>query len=807
MSSLGKDIRMKKLTLANRLSLIIMAVLVLTSAMIMSVIYAITRESMISEVESRYEGIILHANEKIRGVLSDVYVAAINNLDGIERDIDSPEKLQKHLERMVRLNNYMSSCRLIFEPDVFPTKGHNLEIYAWRDSAGVVRSKQMNERHPDFLVHSWYKDAFENKEGDWTPPYFDRAASHQLTTTYMTHIHNSQGRRVGMLGADVSLEWLRERHQRVDRENHERFEKGYEQQSYSFIIDKNGTYLIHPDESRVLKQTFLEVAKESPDKTDDIMAKKMMKGESGTVRLTDGNIDSWVFYSFVKYTEWTVVIVVPDDIIYHNGNVLASIILAVLALGLLVIYILCHHFIKTYMRPLKRFVTAANQVAQGHFDIQLPKVRSREIDALRSAFQGMQISLTRYIDQLRDTTASKAAMEQELKIASDIQMQMLPKAYPPFPERTDIDIFGEVVTAKEVGGDLFDFFIRDDKLFFSIGDVAGKGVPASLVMAVTRSMFRSASMIHTSPKLIVESINRSVCQSNDSFMFVTLFMGVLDLSTGRMLYSNAGHEPPVLVGTHTRFLPIDNNIPVGLRPQWEYTEQEVKILPGTTVFLYTDGFTEAETVEHKEYGRDRMFKEAIQLAAQRLDSRTFVKNIRQTERTFVGGIPQKDDISLLAIKYMGNLEHVHYHRSILLSNDVQEVPILAIFVGGICEDMQFDELTTAGVNLAIEEAVVNVMRYAYPEGCRGDILLEVTADDERLSFVLRDSGIAFDPTRAPEIDVASHVGKYSVGGLGIHLIRHYMDEISYERVNSQNVFKMTKIINKVKNTIHHGSYN
>ena len=252
------------------------------------------------------------------------------------------------------------------------------------------------------------------------------------------------------------------------------------------------------------------------------------------------------------------------------------------------------------------------------------------MDALRTAFKDMQSSLTKYVSELQETTARKVAMEQELKIASEIQMRMLPKSYPPFPERTDIDIYGEVVTAKEVGGDLFDFFIRDEKLFFSIGDVAGKGVPASLVMAVARSMFRSASMLNTSPKLIVESMNRSVCQSNDSYMFVTLLMGVLDMSTGRLSYTNAGHEPPVLVGSNTRFLPVESNIPLGLRPEWEYTEQEVTIIPGTTLFLYTDGFTEAETVDKKRYGRDRMFKEAIRLAAKRLDSRTFVKDIRQT---------------------------------------------------------------------------------------------------------------------------------------------------------------------------------
>ena len=791
---------MEKRTLANRLSLRIMLVLIVMSAAIMALVYAVTRESMAREAESRYEGIILHSNEKIRGVLSDVYVAAINNISDIESSLDDPDKLQAQLERMVRLNMYMSSCRLIFEPDFYPSRGHNYEIYAWRDSSGVVRGRQMNENHPDYLVHSWYKAAFENDKGDWTPPYFDRAASQHLTTTYMTHIHDAQGRRIGMLGADMSLEWLRLRHKRVDRENHERFEKGFSKQSYSFIIDSEGKYLIHPDERRVLRSTFQELAAKTPDPMDDVVAKKMRNQESGMAQIYHNGVKSWMFYSFVKYAEWTVVIIVPDDIIHHNGNLLASYLLAVFFAGLLLIWFLCHHFLVINMRPLTRFVTAANQVAQGNFDVQLPEVKSREVDALRSAFKDMQVSLTRYIGELRETTAQKVAFEQELKIASDIQMEMLPKQYPPFPERTDIDIYGEVVTAKEVGGDLFDFFIRDEKLFFSIGDVAGKGVPASLVMAVARSMFRSASMIYTSPKLIVESINRSACQSNDSFMFVTIFMGVLDLTTGHLLYTNAGHEPPVLVGSNTRFLPVNNNIPVGLRSGWEYTEQEVVLMPGTTLFLYTDGFTEAETTDLKQYGRDRMFKEAIRLAAKRLDSRTFVKDIRQTERTFVNYIPQKDDISLLAIKYRGNIDPKIYYRSILLNNNIQEVPVLTVFIDGICNDMHFDTLTASRVHLAIEEAVVNVMNYAYPEGTHGDIHLEVKADDEAIVFTLRDSGVAFDSTAVPEVDVESHVEHRTVGGLGIHLIRTYMDDLIYRRVDGQNELTMIKKLNKQNKT-------
>ena len=792
---------MKKHSFANILSFRVMLVLIVMMTIIMITVHDVTKDTMALEAGSRYESIILNSNERIRGVLSDVYVGAINNINDIERDIDNPDKLQAHLERMVKLNMYMSSCRLIFEPDFFPQKGHHLEIYAWRDSTGTIRGKQMNEHHPDYLTHPWYKAAFEQPEGDWTPPYFDRAASQQLTTTYLTHIHDHQGRKVGMLGADVSLEWLRLRHQRIDAENHERFEKDFKDQSYSFIIDSDGTYLIHPDRERVLKKKFQDVAALTPDTADDEMARDMMAGKSGSRRILKDGIDSWVFYSFVKYADWTVVVVVPEAIIHHNGNTLVLLLLGILTIGLLIIYVLSHKLIHQIMKQLKRFVTAAGEMAQGNFNAELPEMRSKEMDALRTAFMDMENSLGKYVEELKTTTASNVALEQELKIASDIQQQMLPKVYPPFPERTDIDIFGEVVTAKKVGGDLFDFFIRDDKLYFSIGDVAGKGVPAALVMAVTRSMFRSASLSNTSPKLIVESINRSVCQSNDSFMFVTLFMGVLDLKTGHLLYTNAGHEPPVLVGgAHTRFLNVRNNIPLGLRSDWEYTEQKSLIDKGTTLFLYTDGYTEAETTEHEQFGRERMCSEALRLSAEHLDSREFVRQIRQAERTFVHGIPPSDAISLLAIKYLGSNSLHQYHRGISLLNDVKEIPALAIFVGSICEDMRFNQLTTDGVNLAVEEAVVNVMNYAYPEGTRATILLEVFADEETLRFELRDDGQPFDPTASEEVDVESNVKNKIIGGMGIHLIRHYMDHISYERKDGQNVLTMTKNIknNQIK---------
>ena len=722
---------MKK-TLAYKLSIIIMAVLLLMWASIMTIVFVITRNSTTREVESRYEGIMLHTNEKIRGVLSDVYVAAVNNVGSIEKTLDDPDQLQAHLEQMIKLNNYMSSCRLIFEPEFYPERGHYFEIYAWRDANGVIRGKQMNEEHPDFLTHPWYKEAFEQEEGDWTPPYFDQAASHQLTTTYMTHIHDRNGRKVGMLGADVSLEWLRLRHSRIDAQNHRRFEKGFKEQSYSFIIDNDGTYLIHPDESRLLKKKF---------------DRSMMTQDNGSYEMKNDGVESVLFYSFVKYAEWTVVIVVPKAIIYHQGNVLGSIILSVMFFGLAVIFFLSR-------------------------------------------------ALYRNIDKLKKTTAQKAAMEQELKIASHIQQSMLPKKYPPYPGRTDIDLFGEIVTAKEVGGDLYDYLLRDDKLFFCIGDVSGKGVPAALMMAETISLFRCEAMLNTAPRLIVSRMNKTLCETNEEMMFVTLFMGVLDLKTGSMSFTNAGHEPPLLVSTLARFMYVDNNIPLGLRPEWEYSQQKALLDRNEILFLYTDGYTEAETATHEQFGRERICDKANRLANLNLDARQFAHQHYETAQYFVGDTPQADDLSLLAIKYLSQPDNSTYCRRLTLSNKVEEVKVLSELMKSIGNDLQLDEITASHTTLAVEEAVVNVMKYAYPEDEPGTILLKVEADAETITFTLQDNGHPFDVTQVQEADVVEKAQQRKEGGLGIHLMRHYMDTIDYERKDGENILTLIKKIKK-----------
>ena len=402
----------------------------------------------------------------------------------------------------------------------------------------------------------------------------------------------------------------------------------------------------------------------------------------------------------------------------------------------------------------------------------------------------LMIRSTRNMKELGEITAVKERMENELKIAKGIQMSMIPKIYPAYPERGDIDIYASIVPAKEVGGDLFDFFIMDEKLYFCIGDVSGKGVPASLVMAVTRSLFRTVAAHEKSPGRIVTAMNESMSDMNESTMFVTFFCGVLDMKTGHLRYCNAGHNAPVLLNTEKAPLPVVSNVPLGIVAGTAFQEQETDLKYDDTLFLYTDGVTEAENAKHELFGEERMINALSELKG----SKAHLEEMQKALDAFVGDTPQSDDITMLFVHYLNEETPDTSERHLLIHNDIQQIPQLADFVETIAEEKHLDHSLTLSLNLALEEAVTNVIMYAYPEGTDGLVDIEAIIREHSLSFVISDSGQPFDPTAQPDADVSQSIENRQVGGLGIYLVRSIMDNVSYERNGGKNILSMTKNI-------------
>ena len=589
--------------------------------------------------------------EEVRRIASDLYMASINTAAFIEDDLSNPDRMHDIINRMVKLNPYMRSCGIYFIEGYYPQKGRLFAPYATRrDSNTIIEFQDACDQGNDYVKDEWFKNAIASEKGYWTKPFFDNDNAKSPLVSYLLPIRDKNHHAVAVLGVDLSLSWLNEKIQPMDTYNRETpKEWDAEYQVYYYMTDTAGTILIHPDAKRIVNKTIQPYITKGPDKHRGHLTINDRREDKMVIDGEEVQVCSQV----IKYTDWVISFVVPTFYIRLFGYIAAGIAIAGILIGMLVVYFFGRRSIKREVKPLTLLAASADEVAKGNFQTPLPAINSHdEIHRLRDSFGNMQRSLVRYTEELRATTTQKASIESELKIAHDIQVSMLPKTFPPYPERNDIDIYGSLKAAKGVGGDLFDFYIRDEKLFFCIGDVSGKGVPASLFMAVTRSLFRNISAHVAIPSEIVRTLNNAMAEGNDTNMFVTVFVGVLDLTNGLLRYCNAGHEAPLLVGRDVGALSCDPNLPIGVLQGYEYTQQEVSIDSGTTIFLYTDGLNEAENYEHAQFGDLRIWNLAkLLLNEQRHQPKRMIDAMDNAVHTFVGDAEQSDDLTMLAIQY------------------------------------------------------------------------------------------------------------------------------------------------------------
>ena len=398
---------------------------------------------------------------------------------------------------------------------------------------------------------------------------------------------------------------------------------------------------------------------------------------------------------------------------------------------------------------------------------------------------------SRNLRRLRKVNAEKERIGGELRVASEIQQSMLPHS---LMQHDDVDLFGKLVPAREVGGDLYDYYIRDEKLFFCIGDVSGKGAPSAMVMGVIHSLFRAFSTHENNPARIMQSINEASCRGNDSNIFVTLFVGVLDLPTGRLRYCDAGHDAPIIIENgELRMEECNPHLPVAVFDDVKYNVQETLLKPDSTIFLYTDGLTEAMNIKHKQFGIKRV-KEVL-AANHQLLPQQLLEAINHQVREFVGDAEQSDDLTMLAIHYTPKHFESTLAETLLIKNDIHEVSKFSTFIKSVMEKLSIEKTLARQLRLAIEEAVVNVIDYAYPAGQEGNIEVQIMSDGHTLKTVLIDSGVAFDPTAKEKADTSLSAEDRQIGGLGILLVRELMDSINYERIDGQNILTLIKKVN------------
>ena len=325
--------------------------------------------------------------------------------------------------------------------------------------------------------------------------------------------------------------------------------------------------------------------------------------------------------------------------------VLALSLLLVGIVGLVIVYFVCRRTIRRMTRPITELSVSALNMAKGNFKAKLPEITSKdEMLRLRDSFVYLQNSISDYIGQLKTTRSDNERMESELNVARTIQMGMLSTNFPP-------QLHAMLKPAKEVGGDLYDFIRKGDMLHFAVGDVSGKGVPASLVMSITRAMLHFVATLDLPLSESVSRINNSVADTNNNDMFVTLFIGRINLKTYQMDYCNAGHNPPVVIPPDGKpyFLPVKSNLAAGLLEQFPYESEHIEFAPGTRLVAYTDGVTEAENSRLELYGEGRLMADIGNLSAD-MDEEAVVGHIYQSVKSFTAGHPQSDDITIMSLK-------------------------------------------------------------------------------------------------------------------------------------------------------------
>lgn len=630
---------MKRSKLSGRITWRVIGIVIFFNVLIFGAVFYFDLVASRLEGELRSKHVISAIEGRLNTIVEVVKTTSRNNLDAVEANLQSPEAVFQTLEKELKLNPHLVGCFAAFEPDYYPEYGRWFEAYAYFADSTHINTQQIGSQQHDYFNGVWYEKGFNlesAEEGYLTDPYFDDTVDRRMYCSYVRPIRDAQGRKVGVYGIDLNFNWiytsiaLAERMVKDSEEivdDQEDPDDGNE--FFILILDGKGQKIAGTKE--LDEETIQVIIKE------DSIEYRPMRANGSTYFITTERLTP---------TGCILVIAQQRDFVFLSGYILGAILIVFMTIGILVIFFFTSHAIRHAIKPLAFLSKSAHQVAHGDFTTPLPTFKHNdEVAYLRDSFDTMQQSLTQYVEELKTTTAAKALMQSELNVARNIQMSMLPKTFPAFPNRKDIDLYATLTPAKAVGGDLYDFFIRDEKLFFCIGDVSGKGVPASLVMAVSRTLFRNIAGHTSEPHRIVETMNINICEGNDNCMFVTLFVGVLDLPTGHLCYCNAGHDAPFVQGTQTD---CKSNLPIGVDPDLNYSDQELNMVPGSMLFLYTDGLTEAENASHKLFGKERV---AAVVSTFTGSPQQLVETMTDAVLQFAGETEQHDDLTLFALQY------------------------------------------------------------------------------------------------------------------------------------------------------------
>lgn len=586
---------------------------------------------------------------QIATVLDDTSWVVERMAERLEEGMDEVG-VHKLLQDTLKHNPEIFGSTAAFDPQVLANPSKRYAPYIYRQGDKPL-FRQLEDSY-EYTQQPWYSVPKTAGKASWSEPYFDEGGGESLMITKSVPFYSiKDNNRVfaGIITGDISLDWLRDLLGSFRILN----------TGYLLLVSADGLLVYHPDPSYVMRRSIVkDLVEKSEDERFRWIREQMQSGRSDFIPYTNPKgIKALLHFGPIPATGWSLGIVFPEAELFEEVNRLSLMAATFGLLGILLMALVVMVVARTITRPLQDLAQAAERISGGDFNTKLPAAAARdEVGDLSRALTLMQEDLQKHIQELIATTSAKERIESELSIAHNIQLSLLPRIVLPFDGKGCLDLYAIMEPAKEVGGDFYDFFWLDERhLCLVIADVSGKGVPAALFMAMSKTLLKAIAATESDPARMLFALNNQLAADNEESMFVTLFCAVLNLDSGLLTYANAGHNPPLLMPANgqAHFLSGRRQLVIGALEGYSYQNETLELKPGDQLLLYTDGVTEAMNPEDSLFGEERLLATAAQLKT--LGVVDLLGCTIADIKAFSDTAPQSDDITLMGLHFFGPL--------------------------------------------------------------------------------------------------------------------------------------------------------
>ncbi len=553
------------------------------------------------------------------------------------------------LEDVYRELSLFGNLEDVWAPVMRLNNGTITTIYAGTESGFIIsyddQSEQSaeggNDIYYNYFQSDWYKRAKEEGRTVFTDIYKD-SFGRGLMISCVSPFYDDKNKFAGVVCMDILIADL---HRAIVED------VDLPEDSYAFLVDTEGK-IIEPLENENASERTIYDETKSKSLADEIM--------SGETKIAQYN---GIYYAYtpIERTGWTFCVrqsesatLAPARNVQRNVIITMLMFFAAFIVIIAMVFIIARKFSEKLTSPIIALGHDAEEISSGNLDYRAEIRSNDEVGDLAKSFNDMAASLKEYVNNLAHVTAEKERISAELDLATQIQADMLPRTFPPFPDRKEFDIYATMTPAKEVGGDFYDFFmIDDDHLALVMADVSGKGVPAALFMVIAKTLIKTRSQMGGTPSEILADVNRQLCEGNEADLFVTVWLGILEISSGHVIASNAGHEYPAIrkAGGEYELLKTKQSPAVATMDGIKFRQNEFDLNPGDIIYLYTDGVAEATNSSEELYGTDRML-EALN-ETKNISAEEILVSMKKSVDDFTGEAPQFDDITMLSLRYFG----------------------------------------------------------------------------------------------------------------------------------------------------------